>query len=178
VSPTFKPVAETSYSPDTTSHSIKDEPMDEDLKPKLTFGLKSGGSSTSSNHRKTNPDVYCIYFVGMPTTTSKRSTVEKVFNQEEEELFVARKQRKLVPIEYSEEEQQAVGRSNHMSSDERKNLVQNLIKNIPTERDELFTYTVKWECLDDVSTVSIYCSTLADVFVFVECDRKTCQAVD
>ncbi|XP_065920862.1 RNA-binding protein 25-like isoform X2 [Dysidea avara] len=132
VSPTFKPVAETSYSPDSTSYNIKDEPMDEDLKPKLTFGLKSGGSSTS----------------GM-TTTSKPSTVEKVFNQEEEELFVARKQRKLVPIEYSEEEQQAVGRSNHMSSDERKNLVQNLIKNIPTERDELFAYTVKWECLDD-----------------------------
>ena len=85
------------------------------------------------------------------TTTSKRSTLEKVFNQEDEELFIAKKQRKLVPIEYSEEEQQAVGRSNHMSSDERKGLVQNLIKSIPTEKDELFAYNVKWDCLDDVS---------------------------
>ena len=85
------------------------------------------------------------------TTTSKQSsTLEKVFNQEDEELFVAKKQRKLVPIEYSEEEQQAVGRSNHMSSDERKGLVQNLIKSIPTEKDELFAYEVKWDCLDDV----------------------------
>jgi len=153
VSPTFKPVAETNYSPDTTSSIIKDEPMDEDLKPKLTFGLKSGGTSNSGNHRPI-ASVYICCFLGV-TTTSKRSTVEKVFNEEEEELFVARKQRKLVPIEYSEEEQQAVGRSNHMSSDERKNLVQNLIKNIPTERDELFAYTVKWECLDDVSWLCI-----------------------
>lgn len=66
-------------------------------------------------------------------------------------MFVIKKQRKLVPIEYSEEEQQAVGRSNHMSSDERKGLVQNLIKSIPTEKDELFEYEVKWDCLDDVS---------------------------
>lgn len=85
------------------------------------------------------------------TATPKQSTLEKVFNQEDEELFIAKKQRKLVPIEYSEEEQQAVGRSNHMTSDERKSLVQNLIKSIPTEKDELFAYNVKWDCLDDVS---------------------------
>ena len=93
----------------------------------------------------------CTSIILAITTTSKQSTLEKVFNQEDEELFIAKKQRKLVPIEYSEEEQQAVGRSNHMSSDERKSLVQNLIKSIPTEKDELFAYNVKWDCLDDVS---------------------------
>ena len=119
----------------------------------------------------------CTWIILAITTTSKQSTLEKVFNQEDEELFVAKKQRKLVPIEYSEEEQQAVGRSNHMSSDERKSLVQNLIKSIPTEKDELFAYNVKWDCLDDVREhgVQELCGILS---CCIGINRKTCQALD
>lgn len=135
VSPTFKPVKDASQSPESSHPMLPNDILDEEYnKPKLAFGMKSGNTSSST----------------AITTASKRSTLEKVFNQEDEEMFVIKKQRKLVPIEYSEEEQQAVGRSNHMSSDERKGLVQNLIKSIPTEKDELFEYEVKWDCLDDV----------------------------
>ena len=124
--------------------------------PKLAFGLvkKSLGSGNS---------------VSLPP--SKKAKLEHVFSTEEDELELKPK-KKLVPIQYSEEEQQAVGRTNKpapvaatsrsqstsrqpleerkISPEERKKMIQNLVNSIPTTKEEVFAYELKWEQIDQV----------------------------
>lgn len=124
--------------------------------PKLAFGLvkKSLGSGNS---------------VSVPP--SKKVKLEHVFSTEEDELELKPK-KKLVPIQYSEEEQQAVGRTNKtalatstsrsqstarqpleerkISPEERKKMIQNLVNSIPTTKEEVFAYELKWEQIDQV----------------------------
>ena len=98
--------------------------------PKLAFGLKKASSSVSTS---THP----------PT---KKAKLENVFNTEEDEVEQKPK-RKLVPIDYSEEDDD---KEKKMSSDDRKKMIENLVSSIPTVKEEVFAYELKWEAIDKV----------------------------
>jgi RNA-binding protein 25 len=78
--------------------------------------------------------------------------VEQAFSAEPEVEQVAddKSKRKLVPLEYTEEEQQAVGRSNIPQADKKKKSIKSLIEHIPTTKDELFGYKIEWSVVDEV----------------------------
>ena len=120
---------------------------------KLTFGLKKSGSGTGA--------------ATLPP--AKKAKLEKVFNPMEDDREKKTK-KKLVPIDYSEEEEEAVGmvgrrgstsvdeaarrvstaEEHKMGSEERKKMIQNLVNSIPTSKDDVFAYELKWEAIDKV----------------------------
>ena len=82
----------------------------------------------------------------------KKFTVQQAFSseQEAEQIIMDKLKRKLVPLEYTEEEQQSVGRSNIPQADKKKKSIKSLIEHIPTTRDELFGYKIEWSVVDEV----------------------------
>ena len=134
---------------------------------KLAFGLKKTTSSASGS--------------GPP---AKKSKLESIFSTEDEEIEHKPK-KKLVPIDYSDDDDQSTaagdreGRGSQsklgkegdsdvsvklallkpadsgkkLSSEERKKLVQTLVNNIPTSKEEVFKYEIKWDQIDQVSGV-------------------------
>ncbi len=83
----------------------------------------------------------------------RKLTVGDVFSQDDDTTDSGRKKRKLVPIEYSEEEMKAVGQAQLIASaaEEKRKTIKNLIEKIPTAKDELFNYNVDWNIVDEVS---------------------------
>ena len=111
--------------------------------------------------------------------SSKASKLESIFSMDDEELDIKPK-KKLVPIEYSDEEDgegAGEGRNSRhskgeregdndvsmklallkpadsgkkLSNEERKKLVQTLVNNIPTSKEEVFKYELKWDQIDQV----------------------------
>lgn len=73
-----------------------------------------------------------------------------VFNSEEDSTANQAPKRKLVPLDYSEEEMKAVGNSAAKTAEEKKKSIKSLIERIPTAKDELFAYSLDWECVDQV----------------------------
>ena len=144
---------------DGESPSSRDSPQ----LPKLAFGLKKTGSGA-----------------GGTIPSAKKSKLESIFSTEDEEMEVKPK-KKLVPIEYSDEEEQGGTNEDHgknmqskgdkegdsdvalklallkpadpgkkLSAEERKKLVQTLVNNIPTSKEEVFKYEIKWDQIDQV----------------------------
>lgn len=86
-------------------------------------------------------------------------TVNEVFNNDDEEVTQAKK-RKLVPLDYSEEEKAAVPPSTaHLtalataaatatSAEEKRKTIKNLIERIPTAKDDLFAFSLDWSMVD------------------------------
>ena len=135
--------------------------------PKLTFGLtkKTAGGQSGA----------------VPST--KKSRLESIFSTEDEDIELKPK-KKLVPIDYSDEEEQGTTNDEHskrrdggkgggeregdsdvsmklallkpadsgkkLTSEERKKLVQSLVNNIPTSKEEVFKYELKWDYIDQV----------------------------
>ena len=157
--------AESLRQQDGESPASRDSPQ----APKLTFGLTKKTTSGRS---------------GTPATATTKSKLESIFSTEDEEMELKPK-KKLVPIDYSDEEQeQGTTNNDHgrkregggkmereggesdvsiklallkpadsgkkLSSEERKKLVQTLVNNIPTSKEEVFKYELKWDQIDQV----------------------------
>lgn len=151
---------------DGESPASRDSPQ----APKLTFGLTKKSSGGRS---------------GTPAGATTKSKLESIFSTEDEEMELKPK-KKLVPIDYSDEEQEhGTNNGDHgrkrdgggkrereggesdvamklallkpadsgkkLSSEERKKLVQTLVNNIPTSKEEVFKYELKWDQIDQVS---------------------------
>lgn len=68
--------------------------------------------------------------------------------------------RKLIPIEYTEEEKKAIQQPLYypIAPEEKKRRIKELIEHIPTTKDELFAFPLKWDMLDDVrNRILNYC---------------------
>lgn len=89
----------------------------------------------------------------------KKLTVEQVFNQDEDGGDHGPKKRKLVPIDYSEEEMKAVSSVAKETkvvsnvAEEKRKSIKSLIEKIPTEKKELFAYQLDWSVVDNVSDI-------------------------
>ncbi|XP_013400052.1 RNA-binding protein 25 isoform X3 [Lingula anatina] len=81
----------------------------------------------------------------------KKLTVGDVFNQEDDEDSMGgAKRRKLVPLDYSEDEKAAVGGDKPATIEEKRKNIKNLIDRIPTGKEELFAFTLDWNMVDKV----------------------------
>lgn len=144
----------------------KEEPepqeMEQNPKPRLSFGgLKLAGGSSSltpdpiepvganSPQEHTKP---AANNSSSASAKRRKLTVGDVFSQDDDTHDTGRKKRKLVPIEYSEEEMKAVGQAQLIASaaEEKRKTIKNLIEKIPTAKDELFNYKVDWNIVDEV----------------------------
>ncbi|CAB3976593.1 RNA-binding 25 [Paramuricea clavata] len=82
------------------------------------------------------------------SANSNRKKLEAVFNSEEDSSNTQTPKRKLVPLDYSEEEKKAVATAK--SAEQKKKSIKSLIERIPTAKNELFAYPLDWECVDQV----------------------------
>ena len=162
---------------------------------KLTFGLKKSSNTPSGQNQSM-----------LASSQSKSSKLERVFSTADDEEIESKPKKKLVPIEYSDEEEEEphfrrsrsrsrsperkrsrrysgressrrssghrsgggdVGlvqrgsslssgdglsleemKDRKLSNDERKKLIQSLVNNIPTSKEEVFQYQLKWDQID------------------------------
>ena len=129
---------------ETTEHGAagggEEEEREHPSKLAFGFGKKAPSVASSSTH----------------TVIPKKAALESIFSMEDEEMEEKPK-RKIIPIEYSEEEQQVVGRTNKISPEERKKKIQSLVNSIPTSKEELFCYELKWEAIDKVHCRGAIC---------------------
>lgn len=87
------------------------------------------------------------------------AAVDSVFNKfDEEEAEEAPKKRKLVPLDYSEDERgglsldgaEVTGSRPGVNTEEKRKHVKSLIEKIPTVKQELFNYPLDWNMVDTV----------------------------
>jgi hypothetical protein len=78
----------------------------------------------------------------------KRNTLGGVDEEDEEEN--RKKRRVLVPLDYSDIEKRHYSDEEEMTTEERTALVKKLIDSIPSSQNELWSYRVRWEELDEV----------------------------
>lgn len=71
----------------------------------------------------------------------------------DEEEVTSAKKRKLIPLDYSEEERAAImpSPSKPTTAEEKRKCIKNLIERIPTAKEELFAYKLDWTMVDSVS---------------------------
>lgn len=105
-------------------------------KPRLGFsGLKLGVTNSPQQ-----------------VASKKKLTLSEVFNASEEDGADGKsKKRKLVPLDYTEEEMKAVRSSQSVVSaaQEKRKHIKNLIERIPTAKEELFKYSLNWAMVDE-----------------------------
>ncbi|KAG1380752.1 hypothetical protein G6F60_004353 [Rhizopus arrhizus] len=77
----------------------------------------------------------------------KRNTLGGVDEEDEEEN--RKKRRVLVPLDYSDIEKRHYSDEEEMTTEERTALVKKLIDSIPSSQNELWSYRVRWEELDE-----------------------------
>jgi RNA-binding protein 25 len=82
----------------------------------------------------------------------KKMTVDDVFNNDDEEVTQTKK-RKLIPLDYTDEERAAVASrlaplAAATSAEEKRKSIKNLIERIPTAKDDLFAFPVDWTMVD------------------------------
>lgn len=93
----------------------------------------------------------------------KLSTVDSVFNRfEEEEESEAPRKRKLVPLDYGEDDRggnlgldglDVSATRGGANSEEKRRHIKSLIEKIPTAKTELFSYPLDWSIVDTVRLV-------------------------
>ena len=134
--------------------SFKEEVIKRDDSPasqqvsKFTIGLKKVQSAPANN-----------------TPPTHKAKLESVFSAEADEVEEKPK-KKLVPIDYSDEEDGARNgdtlglkpiQDRKVSAEERKKMVQNLVNSIPSAKEEVFKYILRWEQMDSVSVCVCVC---------------------
>lgn len=143
---------------------------------KLTFGYKKSTSSTTSSGPTSSSSL---------APSAKKSKLQSIFSGVEDEAEEKPK-KILVPIEYSDEESEQVSERKRkgsivggvgssfrggseldgdkkLTAEDRKRLTQDLVNSIPTSKEEVFQYQLKWEQIDKVRgmiTFSDYLSSL------------------
>ncbi|XP_035687848.1 RNA-binding protein 25-like isoform X2 [Branchiostoma floridae] len=113
------------------------EPPPANQKPKIGFGLKFVAAPATSSPAQAPP--------------KRKIPIGQVFsNDDEDGTDDGPKKRKLIPIEYTEEEKMAVSHvpTAMSSTEEKRKSIKNLIEKIPTAKDELFAYSLDWSQVD------------------------------
>lgn len=115
------------------------QPLDEN-RPKIGLSLKLGATNSPSQ---------------LPGKRKKLEAVDSVFNKfDEEETEEQPRKRKLVPLDYEEDNnkrpdgaENSASKSSINTEEKRKHIVK-LIEKIPTGRAELFSYPLDWSMVD------------------------------
>uniref|UniRef100_S4RGE6 RNA binding motif protein 25 n=1 Tax=Petromyzon marinus TaxID=7757 RepID=S4RGE6_PETMA len=119
----------------------RSQPDEKDKKPKLSLKLTGSNNSPMS--------------LGSGNVKRKKlKPFDNIFsNEDDDDNEEAPKRRKLVPLDFSEEERASVStdlpsNKNVASSEEKRKHIKSLIEKIPTAKPELFAYTLDWTMVD------------------------------
>ena len=133
----------------TASPSQKNEKVITDKKVEAhdDYEKVNGAASTSIKHSHKS---HATSSFGN-SSKRKKLTVSDVFNQDEDEDELPKK-RKLVPLQYTEEENKVVktAEEERKHAEEKRRMVRALIERIPTQKDDLFDYNLDWSMVDNV----------------------------
>ncbi|XP_071025189.1 RNA-binding protein 25-like [Oncorhynchus clarkii lewisi] len=118
-------------------------PTDEH-RPKIGLSLKLGAGASPSHQVHTG------------SKRKKLANVDSVFNKfGEEEADEAPRKRKLVPLDYGEDDKslgldgaEVPGGKGGQNTEEKRKHIRSLIEKIPTARPELFNYPLDWTAVD------------------------------
>lgn len=99
----------------------------------------------------------------------KKLPVESVFNRfDDDEVDEAPRKRKLVPLDYEDEDKGSVGvegagaaGGKGANTEEKRKHIKSLIEKIPTAKPELFNYPLDWSVVDSVSISSCVCDSFS-----------------
>lgn len=89
----------------------------------------------------------------------KKLAVDSVFNKfDDEEADELPRKRKLVPLDYGEDEKgglgldgaEVAGTKGSVNTEEKRKHIKSLIEKIPTAKPELFSYPLDWAIVDSV----------------------------
>uniref|UniRef100_A0A4W5QZ86 RNA binding motif protein 25 n=1 Tax=Hucho hucho TaxID=62062 RepID=A0A4W5QZ86_9TELE len=116
----------------------------EEQHPKIGLSLKLG-AGTSPNHQ-----------IHTGSKRKKLASVDSVFNKfGEEEADEAPRKRKLVPLDYGEDDKslgldgaEVPGGKGGQNTEEKRKHIRSLIEKIPTARPDLFNYPLDWTAVD------------------------------
>ena len=93
------------------------------------------------------------------TSQANRKKLESVFGyHDEENTDESLGKRKLVPLDYEEDNEAAA----MQSAEDKKRNIKSLIERIPTAKDELFAYNLEWSIVDQVCC---YCIVIVNCSV-------------
>lgn len=121
------------------------------------------------------PDIFLLLLqgaTGSPSQPSvgkrKKLAVDSVFNRfDDDEVDEAPRKRKLVPIDYEDEDKSSAGvegagaaGGKGANTEEKRKHIKSLIEKIPTAKPELFNYPLDWSVVDSVSISSCICDLL------------------
>lgn len=112
--------------------------LPEENRPKIGLSLKLGSSGSP----------------GQPSVAKrKKLPVESVFNRfDDDEVDEAPRKRKLVPLDYEDEEKAVDGATvaggKGVNTEEKRKHIKSLIEKIPTAKPELFNYPLDWSVVD------------------------------
>ncbi|XP_052007025.1 RNA-binding protein 25 [Xyrauchen texanus] len=124
-------------------NSSHEAPPTEENRPKIGLSLKLGAAGSPK----------------MPQAVRRKAlaAVDSVFNKfAEEEAEETPKKRKLVPLDYSEDEKgglsldgtEVTGSQPGVNTEEKRKHIKSLIEKIPTVKQELFNYQLDWNMVD------------------------------
>ncbi|XP_050982251.1 RNA-binding protein 25 [Labeo rohita] len=124
-------------------NSSHEAPPTEELRPKIGLSLKLGAAGSPK----------------LPQAGRRKAlaVVDSVFNKfDEEEAEEAPKKRKLVPLDYSEDDRgglsldgaEITGSRPGVNTEEKRKHIKSLIEKIPTVKQELFNYPLDWNMVD------------------------------
>ncbi|XP_052341375.1 RNA-binding protein 25-like [Oncorhynchus keta] len=119
------------------------QPTDEH-RPKIGLSLKLGAGASPSHQIHTG------------SKRKKLANVDSVFNKfGEEEADEAPRKRKLVPLDYGEDDKslgldgaEVPGGKGGQNTEEKRKHIRSLIEKIPTARPDLFNYPLDWTAVD------------------------------
>ncbi|KTG45233.1 hypothetical protein cypCar_00014965 [Cyprinus carpio] len=137
------PGSESPHGITSLENSSHEAPPTEELRPKIGLSLKLGAAGSPK----------------LPQAGRRKAlaAVDSVFNKfDEEEAEEAPKKRKLVPLDYSEDERgglsldgtEVTGSRPGVNTEEKRKHIKSLIEKIPTVKQELFNYPLDWNMVD------------------------------
>lgn len=147
--------------PGSSSFDVSAENESTDSKPWRSVGsepLKFKGGSLGFAGLKLGASGAAPGAQGAVQRTAFGSTVVNEDDENAQDSSTSRK--RLVPLEYSEEENRALlmdsvspSQQTAMSAEDKRKAIKSLIEKIPTSKDELFAYSVNWSYVDAVSII-------------------------
>ena len=142
----------------TTSEGIKGredtlEDMDIDSPRKMSFEVRSktstggtGGSNGTPVHSKRTMDTNILggeEYGELDAPKKKLASIQQIEKEQRDERVLEREVSRMA-AKYSGEDRK------NIPPEEKKKMIQTLVKGIPTTKEELFEYELKWEAIDQV----------------------------
>ena len=123
---------------------------------KMSFGVRSKTGGNGSNDTPTRKRAVETNVLGeeeegdADTPKRKLASIQQIEREQRDEKKVLEREVNRMALKYSGEDRKKI------PPEEKKKMIQALVKGIPTSKEELFEYELKWEAIDQVHLYHVY----------------------